>query len=341
LRTEQLTFTRFLAATLVVVYHYGQQIPPFNLPALQPIVQKFNTSVSYFFVLSGFIMSYVYYSPATKLSWSRYLTLRLARVYPLYLLALLLYLCFTIHPFDPVSVAYSAVMLQSWTEHHSLAINYPGWSISVEIFFYVMFPVLLSAYRKISLKTLIAIGVALYVFGMVCLYLIIHQVPEVAGTNLFIYSPPMHLLQFILGNIAGIYVLSVEKTTKGRNLDVPVIALAFALSLILLYVDALPIYHGGLALIFVPLFFYLTANTGVITKLFARPECVFLGEISYGMYILQAPLYYAFLRLNTFLKWGETFFFYSYLIGLILISALLYRVFEVPVRRMIRRLTAE
>lgn len=48
LNTEQLTFTRFIAALSIVVYHFGDIYPPFNSSILAPIVKNANLGVSYF-----------------------------------------------------------------------------------------------------------------------------------------------------------------------------------------------------------------------------------------------------------------------------------------------------
>ena len=60
MRIEQLTFTRFLAAIPIVLFHYSREIFPFNTPALNFWVVNANMGVSYFFILSGFVMAIAY-----------------------------------------------------------------------------------------------------------------------------------------------------------------------------------------------------------------------------------------------------------------------------------------
>ena len=55
MRIPQLTFTRFIAAFLIVGYHFGKIVYPFSIQVLKPLVANLNVLVSYFFILSGFV----------------------------------------------------------------------------------------------------------------------------------------------------------------------------------------------------------------------------------------------------------------------------------------------
>ena len=57
MKLEQLTFTRYIAALSVVFFHYGAWVFPANIPWLNPILAAGPIAVSYFYVLSGFIMA--------------------------------------------------------------------------------------------------------------------------------------------------------------------------------------------------------------------------------------------------------------------------------------------
>jgi Predicted acyltransferases len=135
MRIEQLTFTRFLAAILIVIYHFGLDIFPFNHPAVSFIFKQANICVSYFFVLSGFVMM-IAYGRKSNISFFKFMQSRFARLYPVYLLALLLYLWLTRHyHFGLTNIILSTFIVQSWVPGKPLSLNYPGWALSVEIFF--------------------------------------------------------------------------------------------------------------------------------------------------------------------------------------------------------------
>src|SRR5690242_17272289 len=87
---DQLTFTRFVAAVTVVYYHYGQGLFPFDHKWIDQLFLVGNISVSYFYALSGFIMTVVYYKDqCSSFRKVKYWQARFARIYPLYVIALI------------------------------------------------------------------------------------------------------------------------------------------------------------------------------------------------------------------------------------------------------------
>jgi peptidoglycan/LPS O-acetylase OafA/YrhL len=60
MRAEQITFTRFFAALSIVVFHFGKNISPFNESSIKILFLQAHIGVSYFFLLSGFIMILAY-----------------------------------------------------------------------------------------------------------------------------------------------------------------------------------------------------------------------------------------------------------------------------------------
>ncbi|GAB3712001.1 acyltransferase family protein [Flavobacterium koreense] len=149
MRIEQLTFTRFVAAFAIIIYHFGSNVMPFNISFISPLVSQFSASVSYFFMLSGFIMIVSYWNKGT-INWADYMKNRMARIYPVYFLALFIALFTAILKLDVnlFDVLYNLLMIQTWIPERALTGNPPGWSISVEFFFYFIFPFLLNYIYK-------------------------------------------------------------------------------------------------------------------------------------------------------------------------------------------------
>ena len=167
MRIEQLTFTRYIAALTVVFFHYGITVFPANVPWLTPLLAAGPIAVSYFYVLSGFIMAIAYYRPdkqARPLNAKRYWWARFARIYPVYGLALLLIMAakYQSSGSDPITVALSLSMLQAWIPSYPLSLNAPGWSLSVEAFFYLCFPLLLLWVQRHHLSQLSIAAVVLW-----------------------------------------------------------------------------------------------------------------------------------------------------------------------------------
>lgn len=94
MRIEQLTFTRFIAAIAIVIFHFGKESYLFNSDYVSFIFRQAHLGVSYFFILSGFVMI-IAYGNKKNINFIEYIKNRLARIYPVYLLAIVLFLSVT------------------------------------------------------------------------------------------------------------------------------------------------------------------------------------------------------------------------------------------------------
>lgn len=344
MRIEQITFTRFVAAVAIVIFHYGRDIFPFNGDIVQSAFSQAHLGVSYFFLLSGFVMIIAYHHKQS-IKPLDYLKNRLARIYPIYLLALLLVVGANLAEGRAISLkqlGLGVFALQSWLPPYPMTLNAPGWSISVEMFFYIAFPFLFNYFfKRYSLTTIAIITGVVWVGSQLALHLLPH-VPAFAALpaehqhELLHYHPLMHLNQFMLGCLVGLAF--VKLNLQQRNYDGAVLAMVVALFAVVgLSPEQINYHNGLLAIIFVPLIVLLCLNTGTITTLFNKEKLIFLGEISYGLYILQAPVY----------MWSEKFFktvgisspaalFYFAFAMLLILSAVSYRFLETPLRNKIK-----
>jgi peptidoglycan/LPS O-acetylase OafA/YrhL len=85
-----------------------------------------------------------------------------------------------------------------------------------------------------------------------------------------------------------------------------------------------------------PLILLISNNNGLLTKLSNLKGLVFLGEISFGIYILQKPIFMAVKGVFISLKWDEPILqFYISLLSLLLVSAVSFKYFEGPLRKKI------
>jgi peptidoglycan/LPS O-acetylase OafA/YrhL len=151
-KLHALTALRFFAAAMIVMLHaqgYFGTVPLFAHFVL-------TQGVCFFFVLSGFILTYAY--PALdRRGTVRFLVARLARIMPLHLLTLLLYVLILPAWYrDSVSSStrgaglLSALLLQAWVPVYRVqtAFNGVSWSLSAELFFYLCFPLLIWGWRQ-------------------------------------------------------------------------------------------------------------------------------------------------------------------------------------------------
>lgn len=343
LNTEQLTFTRFIAAISIVIYHFGDIYPPFNSPLLAPIVKNANLGVSYFFVLSGVVMVLAYHR-FNKISLLQYLIKRAARILPLYyfaLAAMLVYYFIRISilnqpsTYTPqwIDVGLNLTLLQSWVPTKATTVNTAAWSLSVECLFYLAFPALFQWLKNLSNKSRLFITLAIFCLSQ----LVYHIALQTTFAGSAIYHPLLHFNSFLIGVFTGfIIVESTSKPFKANNLLL-FATLALITALMSYQIPGLS-YHNGLLSPFFALFIYLLSlNTTIVSRIFQQPIFKMLGEISYGIYILQFPVFFFFTATLTFFGYKiDSTLFYLYLLLLICISYFSYLWIEQPLRKRIR-----
>lgn len=347
--TSQLTFTRFIAAILIVIFHFAEGSFPFNQPIISSIVVNANYGVSYFFLLSGFVMAVAYSKKSEPIKYKAFLKNRLARIFPLYILAMLamlLYYYLRIEIMGMASnytpkifdVVLNFLMLQSWVPDKAMTVNVPAWSLSVEWFFYVSFPFLLNyVYQRISFKKL---GISIMVFFILSQILFNAFIRVFPRFGLyFMYNPLFHLNSFVVGNFVGLYFIT-HKPISSAKLYIGLLLSVISIAAINYLSKGWVIFTNGLFLIvFVPLLLIFAYNYSPISNIFRKKFLQYLGEISYGIYILQFPLYFFFTALLTFSGHKiNSLLFIVYLCLLILASAFSYNYIEKPLRDRIKNI---
>lgn len=345
-KINQLTFTRFVAALLVVVYHFGYTIFPFNLEYLNTIIINGNVAVSYFFILSGFVMIVSYWPKMQSggISYSSFYINRIARIYPVYFLALISFLLMDIYwsaSIDLIAVMLNLSLMQSWIPNFSKSLNFPGWSLSVEMFFYILFPFLLgSLYSRLTIRNVFISIILLWLFSLIFFIIFISSnfyKANLPDSHSFAFNfPLLHLNEFLVGNLIGFIFLN-NKVARNK-LDFYLILITIVIITVMLF-ELNPAFHNGLfALLFAPFILLMAYNhKGKISHFFCNSFFVLLGEASYGIYILQVPVFrfckHLFGKLNVT---NVTLIFYLSLVVLIGVSIISYFVIERPFKSIIK-----
>lgn len=344
MRLEQLTFTRFIAVFAIVIFHFGTKIYPFNLPAIRFLFSGAFVGVSYIYILSGFVMIVAYHQKKESgIPLKPFYKARFARVYPVYLLALTATVVFYIIDkrfYTASDIILNLLAIQAWIPNFALSLNTPGWSVSVEMFFYVLFPFLFNyLYRKFEMKKLIYGTVMIWAITQLVLNIGLHTkfykgFPS-ASHDLLFYFPLMHLNEFLVGNITGL--LFVNRTNKSaQKNDGLVITLFFLFIAAFKFLTQLSFHDGLFAVFFAPFIYYLSLNKGFIQKVLTKRFFIFSGEISFAVFMLQKPV---FLFGRKYLPvWGiknAATEFFALIAVLLLISMIVYLFVETPARRKI------
>jgi peptidoglycan/LPS O-acetylase OafA/YrhL len=279
-----LTGIRFLAATYVVVFHFAvnfeahHQVP-------RPIAIFLNNgylSVTFFFLLSGFILAYTYEGQIEGMgNRVRFWEARLARIYPAYLLSLVLSYWFTGRDLSLQKAVAVLGMVQAWNpwdRQMSMAWNYPAWSLSAEAFFYVCFPFILPLMFRRNTRTLHWL---VFVLLTVCV---------VVPASSFFASCPLpilHLPEFLLGMVLGLTFL---RSGSDMALYRPLRTYAAVVGLLVALSLPLGPWVSVVALPFAVLAYELALSGSWLGRILSTPAMVLLGGASYAVYLLQTPV---------------------------------------------------
>jgi peptidoglycan/LPS O-acetylase OafA/YrhL len=279
-----LTGLRGVAALWVVQFHlYGTESQHLSTGYL---------GVDVFFILSGFVLSHVYAEKFRSASFGTYLSFlkaRVARIFPLHLVVLSFVAMVVIalpgfadHYSNPderfglTSFIASAFLIQNWFHWLPTSWNSPAWSLSAEWFAYLTFPIFVIAtqrWRTIGVTLTLAI-VSLCAF--IALLIVRKQYdPGVDGTT----------GMFRMGTEFGCGCLLYRAQALGmRILPIWADGITVALLGISLYVPGaifLSLFCiAGLVLL-------AAQSRGPIAKLLSIRPIVFLGEISYSIYLVH------------------------------------------------------
>jgi peptidoglycan/LPS O-acetylase OafA/YrhL len=336
-----LTSLRFFAALVVVVFHYNITRAVFT-----PFVADFGyEAVTFFFILSGFILAYAHGIPRAALNVrSRdFFAARLVRICPAYyvaisLVVLLFMVAGILAKVSPLSTALVLSMLQSWTPQFALSLNPPAWSLSNEMFFYLLFPALWNTTRHLGPRSSLVISAILVLAAA----LIRNCLPTgvETWTSFRLYFPLLNLPQFVLGMAIG-YTFLVASFNRHTYTSFFIAGLA-ALCLIVLieYWLGWVANSAILCVVFSLIIFGAAGVTGFMKKILSFPPLILLGEASYSIYILHFPIWLwwnHYTRIVYHLDWPSSVEFGVYLSMVIFVSIAVLVFIERPARRAVRR----
>jgi peptidoglycan/LPS O-acetylase OafA/YrhL len=362
-----LTALRFFAALAIFILHARLLLPAAHWAPVKPSAFHLAVGVSFFFVLSGFILTYNYLEelrqPTRRGVWNFYAA-RWARIYPVHVLGCLAFLPVA---YSQLTALPSNVMVDVVTGHGFLwhaflpglsvkgnALNPPSWSLSAEWFFYLCLPLLIPALTTGSRARRATLLVVALTPWMVAL----------AGTaKLFAMPewftpyryPPVRIVDFVAGVLLGIYwrhrntTIAAAPPSVARATFAELGAILFFAGCAWAFVRATSTLSEVIAAawvgVYIPPFLLLiwvfARGRGLVSKMLATRPLVYLGEISYAFYMLHwAVLTYAReygerTGLNTR---GTGWRWVICIAVTVVVSAGCYHLYEIPLRDRLRRL---
>ncbi|WP_146851113.1 acyltransferase family protein [Brevifollis gellanilyticus] len=295
------------------------------------LVNRAYVGVSFFFVLSGFVLAYTYSGKLVGAGFSlrSFYARRVGRIYPAFFIGTLLHWPLfawsqmTSLPSPDSYVRTGGVTLLTFSLVQSFfpwslgQLNAPAWSVSVELFLYACFPWLIGMLGRVSNRRLSWIFLASLAacWGPALLHLMLPQGESAMPpwmrspyplTSTWIASfPVFHLPQFVAGAAAGLWVVRSARVACPVRLLHSLAACSLVLGVLILSMPSkqnilvdLALNHGALAGCFAVLFAWLALFPDLgLSRLLSWRPLVVLGDASYAMYILQMPV-------MAWLDWG-------------------------------------
>jgi peptidoglycan/LPS O-acetylase OafA/YrhL len=343
-----LTSLRFVAAAFLVVLHIGA----FGVPN----DARCALGVPFFFVLSGFILTYVY-RDFSAVSVGHFFAARVARLWPIHLVTFV----FTVAFIPPLGTWFTTTwdgffmgilnlsLLQSWIPIPATCFSYNAvsWAISVELFFYLCFPLLAKSRRFATLY----VGILVFVASGIGIVAFLDGAPpndpwSFSWRSFVLQNPLARFAEFATGVATGHMFL----TTPGRirSFTTATMLEAFAILVVLLFALSSPKHPKGVFLTwysqsggmvcFAGLIACFACSSGWFSQVLSHRYFVFLGEISFATYMIHQIVIRCAIAYGIPARFGQVGAIAFVVVVIYVASFVLWRFCEVPARSALFRL---
>lgn len=306
-KINSLTSLRFFAACMILILHTNGVL----FHSLYAGSFFLQLGVSVFFVLSGFILTYVYPKLERK-DILPFIKSRFARIWPAHMAALIL-ACIILHDYvqlvpNKYFFILCSAMVHSWIplEYVSMKFNQPSWSVSTEFFFYLCFPILIYRFTKNwYIKLFAAFFLTMSILACCHYFQLLPTSDHSISTIALIYLHPFsRLFEFVIGMSTALLYRKLAHINF-NFFFISFLEIFFIGLLLLLFGHGFHLhqtlfYHsnnaklnlwltlcGGSSLFIAIVILLLALQKGVVNKMLNFSLFVSLGEISYSLYLVH------------------------------------------------------
>ena len=372
-----LTGIRFVAILHIFCFHLWVLFDMKKQPGMENILRGMNDlpaplftaiangwmSTSFFFLLSGFILAYLYWGADGQLSVPKktFWLARAIRIYPIHLILILITLLMTTAyqlslGTSPWLLAASGIatltLTQAWYPDFVPIWSWPTWTISALVFLYAVLPFLLPRLARLSRRAAIQLLCALPFISLIPTGIYALYFP--AGTEapqfwkIFIGSTPVFWLAHFIAGILLTRVFALSRADKPNTTTAQHRWFAWG-DLALLAVILLAcsqqieepfkffLRHGLMMPLYMVIIVDLARGNGIAARLFSLPGTGFLGETGFSIFIWQnfvLMMCGAFIMFNP--EAGQHQFLWA-LVGAIVLGIISTYLVEKPIARKLRR----
>ena len=304
-----LTGLRTLLALTILMFHFtpnGLTWAKHPSVTLYPLIDIGYVFVSFFFLISGFILSYNYAHRPGGVRKVDFWVARFSRLYPVYLLTMLisipmLMLEWQARPHGQfwAGAILTPMLMQGFFPHLATFWNTVSWTLSCEVVLYIAFPWLLKLHWPESTPKLVAMVLGFWCLGLVphTVYLLsnpdhlqqpVTRYSDGEWLNVLKYTPVAYLCTFLAGLTLGRLHDAAKLEIRGRMVAG---LIGFALAWLAIYHVApnVPyiLVHGGL---FTPVWSLVIlglAGVSPLARIFSIRPLVSVGASTYALYLLH------------------------------------------------------
>lgn len=301
--------------------------------------------VSFFFMLSGFVLALNYKRRLAnyEIGFRTFFVARIARIYPMHLVTLLIAIPLTLVSLKVnaewiLHLVTNGLLLHSFIPYPDFyfSFNKVSWSICNEMFFYVLFPVIILAIKHFGKSVLWLVFCFLIITNLLLPFLLSEEV-----YRSFIYiSPFVRIVDFIIGIVLYEIYLKLNTKLNFSLLEVLSVLLFIAFFWLHEYVPQcfrysmyywLPI--GLILLVF-------SFQKGIVSRFLSNKKMMYLGEISFSFYLLHLLIMQYLDVLHRKFFGGEKGWYFALLalIITVMISAMCYRWIEQPLGKCVKKM---
>lgn len=361
-RLDSLTGIRFFAAACIVLGHAHPYFGSYNIATNFALGQ----GVSLFFLLSGFILAYSYDGAlCDKNKVKRFFCARFARLYPSHMITAIILLVlipkelYIAKEYETIIILVHLFLIQSWNPIGAiiLSLNGVSWSISTEFFFYLCLPIILCKLKENWIAKLLGFIGILISFLILGNYLALDRFNE--GVSLFgvVYTNPLvRIFEFLMGVFTYIFLyknlkkqLNLLNFKEASLLEVcvvgllifsmwitPVIAYSSRFMDLFGSAGALWMEASGSFLSIMLLLLILAIGRGIISKVLGCKIFVWLGEISFAIYLCHTILlkFYE-MHKDLFSIFSNPIVCCIFWVSIIFLAHILFKGIEDPMRKII------
>jgi len=344
---KPLTSLRIVFALMVFLSHL-QFFPKTDTVFAQIYTSVFHEGslgVGFFFILSGFVLSLSYRKrfAENRITYREYLVARIARIYPLHLLTLLISVPLSFPELRASVVNFFAkffanvLLIQSWVpdQAYYFSFNAPSWSISAELFFYLVFPLLILLARPGRMWS------ALILLLIPVLVLV---TPETYHHRFFYINPFFRAFDFFIGIL--LYELYERGILKPVSRRVGTVQEVFAIGLFVGFFMLHKYIPAGFRH---SCYYWLPMTVVILTFAYAKGAIsdglsnkwlVLGGEISFGFYLVHQLVIRYLVYINGRLGILHNYYLLAFIIlGIsLVVSYFLYKLYEMPMNKFVKEM---